>query len=303
VDFVPPPTAPSSSSSSSAATAAAAAAAAAPVLHPDASTLSIPPPHRDDPVWLSLFDRVITAVLACVPLQAGGAGPASGPAAPAPAPSQDALVMTQTALSVLRKLYRNCAPYVASKSGTALSVVLGSLLGAPRDLAAVLERTAEEICDRLPLEMALPHLVTVLAEEVDGAAASSAAGGAGKPGPGGGGAGDAPPSSSAVAGNPSVSIAALRALARLVPRLPSALLLAELGKGRVMEAIRRAFLSTSADVRRAVVTVLVEMHGRLKAAGTGAAFARYAEAYLSPPQQKLLQIYIEKAGDAAARKG
>lgn len=51
----------------------------------------------------------------------------------------------------------------------------------------------------------------------------------------------------------------------------------------------QAFLATSTDVRRAVVFALVELHLLLRGS-----FTRYAEAYLSAPQQKLLQIYIDK---------
>jgi hypothetical protein len=82
-----------------------------------------------------------------------------------------------------------------------------------------------------------------------------------------------------------VAVACLRCLARLVPRLPPPLLLGELGRGRLMEGLRRAFLSTSTDTRRSVVAVLVEMHLLLR--GTGA-FARYAgEQALEPPPSAL----------------
>ena len=59
-----------------------------------------------------------------------------------------------------------------------------------------------------------------------------------------------------------------------------------------MEGVRSAFLSTSTDLRRAIVALLVSLHQ--STASTGA-FARYAEAYLTQPQQKLLSIYIGKA--------
>ncbi len=94
--------------------------------------------------------------------------------------------------------------------------------------------------------------------------------------------------------------AAVRALERLVPRCATGLLLAELAKGRLMEGVRRAFLSTCTDLRRGVVALLVALHAATAATG---AFSRYAEAYLTLPQQKLLAIYIEKssAGGAAGR--
>jgi hypothetical protein len=117
------------------------------------------------------------------------------------------------------------------------------------------------------------HLVTCLAAEMDatpptpGGAASAAATGA-----------DARAASALVV---------LRALIRLAPRCSTGLLLSELAKGRLMEGIRRAFLSSSTDVRRAVVGILVEV--ALVLAPTNA-FARYAEAHLTLPQQKLLQI-------------
>ncbi len=77
-----------------------------------------------------------------------------------------------------------------------------------------------------------------------------------------------------------------------MPRAALGLLLGELAKGRLMDGVRRAFLSTSTDLRRAVVALLVALH--TATASTGA-FARYAEAYLTPPQAKLLAIYIEKS--------
>lgn len=69
------------------------------------------------------------------------------------------------------------------------------------------------------------------------------------------------------------------------------MLLGELAKGRLMEGVRRAFLSTSTDLRRGVVSLLVALHKYTASTG---AFARYAEAYLTLPQQKLLSIYISK---------
>ena len=87
-------------------------------------------------------------------------------------------------------------------------------------------------------------------------------------------------------------IACLKALERVLPRCPTGLILGELAKGRLMEGVRRAFLSTSTDLRRSVVSLLVTLHRVTAATG---AFERYAEAYLTLPQQKLLSIYIAKA--------
>jgi hypothetical protein len=274
-------------------------------VHPSSSSLQLPPTHRDDPLWLSLFDRVIVSILNCVPVNPQRWVPPSPVASDGtnpPAAPPDPLVLSQTALSVVRKLYRNFTPYVASKSGTVLSVVFGAIRGTgAKDLAAVLERTCEEVTDHLPIEMALTHLVTVLAEEQDNGPAAAAAAAA-----------SIALSSDSVDGSAAVAAAAaaaatssaksagmtvscLRCLARLIPRVPSSLLLAELGKGRLMEALRRDFLSTSTDTRRCVVSALVEIHQVMR--GTGA-FARYAEAYLTPPQLKLLQLYVDKAEDA-----
>jgi hypothetical protein len=274
-------------------------------VHPSSSSLQLPPTHRDDPLWLSLFDRVIVSILNCVPVNPQRWVPPSPVASDGtnpPAAPPDPLVLSQTALSVVRKLYRNFTPYVASKSGTVLSVVFGAIRGTgAKDLAAVLERTCEEVTDHLPIEMALTHLVTVLAEEQDNGPAAAAAAAAsialssdsvdGSAAV----AAAAAAAASSSANSAGMTVSCLRCLARLIPRVPSSLLLAELGKGRLMEALRRDFLSTSTDTRRCVVSALVEIHQVMR--GTGA-FARYAEAYLTPPQLKLLQLYVDKAEDA-----
>lgn len=57
----------------------------------------------------------------------------------------------------------------------------------------------------------------------------------------------------------------------------------------------QAFVSDATDVRKAVVSVLVALHISLRSA-----FTIYAEAYLSMPQQKLLQMYIDKASGVAS---
>jgi hypothetical protein len=49
-----------------------------------------------------------------------------------------------------------------------------------------------------------------------------------------------------------------------------------------------------------VVALLVALHAATAATG---AFSRYAEAYLTLPQQKLLAIYIEKSSAGGAPAG
>jgi len=259
VDTVSPTAAPSAGG----AAVAVRAVAFVPPAHPDTSSpmLRLPAVHATDPLWLSLFDRVVTAVLACVPLGAGGAD-----GAPAAAASADALAMTQTALSVVRKLFRNCTAYVAGKTGGVLGALLGALRGAPKEVANVLERTLEEVTDRLPPDLALAHCVTCLTSADPGDAGQAAP----------------------------VSVC-LRILARLLPALPPQTLVHELGKGRLMEGVRRAFLSTSTDVRRSVVGLLVELWACLEDSDL---FARDVASYLTAPQQKLLDIYIRKGADA-----
>jgi hypothetical protein len=110
---------------------------------------------------MSLFDRVLASILECVPLppdfDAVAAALARAAAAAAPQgalPPSDPITMTQTALSVLRKLFRNCTPYVAAKTGATLASLAAAVRGAPRDVAVVVERTVEEVVDRLPPEIA-----------------------------------------------------------------------------------------------------------------------------------------------------
>jgi hypothetical protein len=153
--------------------------------------------------------------------------------------------------------------------------------------------------------MALTHLVTILAEEQDNGPAAAAAAAASAASNVDGADGSAAVAAAAAAAattsanGAGMAVSCLRCLARLIPRVSPSLLLVELGKGRLMEALRRDFLSTSTDTRRCVVSALVEMHQVMR--GTGA-FARYAEAYLTPPQLKLLQLYVDKAEDAKRNK-
>jgi hypothetical protein len=117
---------------------------------------AIPAPHRDDALWLSLFDRVLAGVLACVRVPLGAAVVPPPPAtAPAPAPASDPVALSQTALSVVRKLFRNCLPYVAPQAGAVLGGLLAAFKHAPKELAVVLDRTVEEVADKLPPDSAL----------------------------------------------------------------------------------------------------------------------------------------------------
>ena len=132
-------------------------------LAPPAPGTTLPPvpaAHAADSVWLSLLDRVVSSVVACAPLPPGTdvaaalAAASLHPPAGAP-PASDPVSLSQTALSGLRKLFRNCAGYVGGKAGVILSALFAAMRGAPRELVIVLERTTEEICDRLPCDLAL----------------------------------------------------------------------------------------------------------------------------------------------------
>lgn len=130
----------------------------------------IPAIHRDDALWLSLLDRVVMGVVACTrvpancPLPgtpaalalaaAASAATASAPGS-APGPACDPVTVSQTALSVLRKMFRNCAPYCAGKAGSVLAGLFLAMRSAPKELAAVVERTVEEVVERLPCDLAL----------------------------------------------------------------------------------------------------------------------------------------------------
>lgn len=215
----------------------------------------VPPAHANDAVWTNSFDRVVREVIKCV--TDGFADALLGGDAHARATDVDG-VLIQTSLSVLRKLYRNAGAYMASRSGAVFSDLFLCTRAAAADMGVVIERTIEECSDRIPTDVALATFIACLTELTA----------------------DEPPS----------LIACLHALTRVVPRSPSHIMLAELEKGRLMDAIKRAFLATSTDVRRSVVSLLVEMHLLLRSA-----FTRYAELYLTVSQQKLLQIYIDKA--------
>jgi len=268
--------------------------------------LAVPPPHRDDPVYVSLCERVLSAIVGVAVAAAGPAGaatsgsglaglgldpsmllaaavprppqPGDGPAAPSASSSSSDSdpVLLQTALSVVRKLHRSVAPYVAAAAGGTLAGLLAAFAHAPAREAPVLERTLDEVAERLPVEVTLAHLVACAHSQAmlppPPAAATPAAG----------------------AGSPlGVTVAAFKALARLVPRTPAHLLLNECGRGRLLEAAAAAFGSPSTDVRRSVVALLVAL-----ALALGHHFTRYAEAYLTEPQQKLLAIYVAKAAGA-----
>jgi len=228
--------------------------------------LSIPPMptvHASDPLYLSVLEPVVAGILDRVTLAAASnTAAAVAPDGTAAAPALDAQ-MLQVALSVIRKLFRNAPSYMVRSCGAVLHALVAAARHLPKDLATTVERTVDEVVERMPAEVALTHLVACIVAAP----------------------GECPP----------VVIAAYRALTRIVTRLPPMFLVSELEKGRLMQAIAAHFLSTSTDVRRAVVQILVQLHVAL-----GAALARYVEAYLTTPQRKLLNIYIEKETSAAA---
>lgn len=240
------------------------APAAASSLGTNALPISLPPitdEHRNDLVYMSLFERVVAALLHVV-LSAAGANDAG--TADAPPPKVDG-VQLQTVLSVLRKLFRNAPSYMIPSSGSVLLALLQSLRHAPRELCVVIERSLDECLEKLPASIALVHAVANVVEVA------------------------------AVEESVVVQVAALRALSKLVPRIPAHLVLAELDKGPLMEAAAKLFLSQSTDVRRTVVQLHVALH-----AVVGEHLTRFMETYLSVPQQKLIAIYIHKENSSAA---
>jgi hypothetical protein len=172
--------------------------------------------------------------------------------------------LLSTGLSVLRKLFRNAAAYLLPSAPGALGSLLSICQHVPREQLTVVERTFDEVAERLPVDVTLQYLVGATA--ACAAAAPSAPDGA------------------------ALGVASYRALARLVPRIPAHLLLDECGRGRMMAAVRAAFGSPSSDVRRAVVQALVALSLALRGH-----FTRYVDAYLAEGQSKLLAIYVEKA--------
>jgi uncharacterized membrane protein YgcG len=251
---------------------------------------AVPHTHAGDAGYLALVDRTTAAVLAVVEVAGGLRSPgllsssaaslvttvASSPAAAAaaaggapalvtagPEGSLDAGLLS-TGLSVLRKLFRNAAAYLLPSAAGALGSLLSICQHVPREQLTVVERTFDEVAERLPVDVTLQFLV--------GATAACAA------------------ASPSAPDGAALGVAAYRALARLVPRIPAHLLLDECGRGRMMSAVRAAFGSPSSDVRRAVVQALVALSLALRGH-----FTRYVDAYLAEGQSKLLAIYVEKA--------
>lgn len=273
----------------------------------------VPAAHAEDAAFLSLVERTGAAVLAVAEAAAGlrplasvaaggpaglssfpvrpasGSGSASGSASGAAA---DASLLS-TSLSVMRKLFRNAAAYMLPCLGGALTSLLACAAAVSREELVVVERTLEEAAERMPAAATLSHLVAAACTvhippplppaTAAGAAPADASG--------------APAAAAAAAANAAggVAVACFRALARLAPRMPAHLLLDECARGRLMAAVQAGFGSGASDVRRAVLTLLVALTLHLRSA-----FARYADAYLTPAQSKLVAVYVDKALAAQA---
>lgn len=270
----------------------------------------VPAAHAEDAAFLSLVERTGAAVLAVAeaaaglrPLASVAAGgpagissfpvrPASGSASSSGAGAAADASLLSTSLSVLRKLFRNAAAYMLPCLGGALTSLLACAAAVSREELVVVERTLEEAAERMPAAATLSHLVAAactvhipppLPAATAGAAPADASG--------------APAAAAAAAANAAggVAVACFRALARLAPRMPAHLLLDECARGRLMAAVQAGFGSGASDVRRAVLTLLVALTLHLRSA-----FARYADAYLSPAQSKLVAVYVDKALAAQA---
>lgn len=128
----------------------------------------VPPELKADPLWMALFISVVGATESCIALP-DGMTPADAARAQMEARKKlgeanqnakhlyaDPLSLSQTALSVVRKLYRNCTGYILSHSGNSIAVIAAAqakcLLP---DLALVMGRTLEEVADQIPCEMAV----------------------------------------------------------------------------------------------------------------------------------------------------
>lgn len=299
VDVIPAAAATASAAGAAATASGADAAGGAPML-----PLALPPvpaAHADDAAFLSLVERTGAAVLAVAEAAAGlrplasvaAGGPAglSLPGRPSSAASAAAVdpSLLSTSLSVLRKLFRNAAAYMLPCLGGALTSLLACAAAVSREELVVVERTLEEAAERMPAAATLSHLVAAactvhIPPPLPPASATPAAG-------------DAGAASAAAAANAAggVAVACFRALARLAPRMPAHLLLDECARGRLMAAVQAGFGSGASDVRRAVLTLLVALTLHLRSA-----FARYADAYLTPAQSKLVAVYVDKALAAQA---
>ncbi len=250
----------------------------------------VPAPHATDAAYLSVLERTVAGVLAATEAAASLRWQAhqqhSAAAASATGPPPVDAVLLSTALSVLRKLFRNAAPYMLPSVGAAVATLIACAQHAGKDALPLLDRTLDEVCERMPADVGLLHLV---------AAVTTYAG----PASGAGDGSLAAPESSAtstegasswlVASAPLCS-AAFRALARLVPRVPAQLLVNECAGGRIMRACQAGFAHPVTEARRAVVTLLVALSLALRGL-----FTRYVDAYLTVPQSKLLAVYVEKA--------
>jgi hypothetical protein len=130
---------------------------------------ALPLIHSSDAVWLSLFDRAVSgviqflagllgpgsaaaaAVAALSPRAAGGSAAAEADARAALIRadgiiSADTSLAAQTALSVIRKLFRNCASYVAPKAGVVFAGMERSVV---RNLHRALATTPRSACSAL----------------------------------------------------------------------------------------------------------------------------------------------------------
>jgi CLASP N terminal len=248
------------------------------------SLAPVPFPHNEDPAYLSLVERVVAGVLTVIEHAAGlkatniGGGSSSATSGDAPAPvvvttnatfnllaengtgTVDAVLLS-TALSVIRKLYRNAPSYLLPSCGPTFITLISACRYANREQLVVLERTLDEVAEKMPVDVTLVHLVAAIA---------------GSP--------------CAIPELSAICIASFRALTRCVPRMPSHYLLNECAKGRLMTAAVEGFNSPSTEVRRSVVQLLAALSISLRSH-----FTRYVDAYLTVPQSKLLSIYVEKA--------
>lgn len=250
------------------------------------SLAPVPFPHNEDPAYLALVERVVAGVLTVVEHAAGlkatnigggrggGAADSSGSVAPVVVTTNATFnllaengtgtvdaVLLSTALSVVRKLYRNAPSYMLSSCGPTFITLISACRYANREQLVVLERSLDEVAEKMPVDVTLVHLIAAIA---------------GSP--------------CAIPELSAICIASFRALTRCVPRIPSHYLLNECAKGRLMTAAVDGFNSPSTEVRRSVVQLLAALSISLRSH-----FTRYVDAYLSVPQSKLLSIYVEKA--------
>lgn len=221
-----------------------------PALPPRPVTLGevqMPSHHARDAAWVATWDRVLDGVAAFVPLQLD------------PATGQIDGVMTQTALSVLRKLYRNFVPYVSHRAPH----VFGSVFRAmgprvPKDIQSVLEKTIEEVGARLLLGDQLKLLSQALCE--------------------------------APLEHVTALSVACRQLVRLMREADPDALLDELDAGDLLHGIGRAVTSSNPLARLAGLQLLLSLALEL-----GDNVMRpYASQVLTPPQLHHLSSHVAK---------